>query len=203
MKYLKVFSIAIIAFLSFVQTTFAQTKPTAATPKAVQTPSKAQQPKTAAAAEQPKTATAGKKTAKMKQSKADKTAKATKKEEGGAPTATPNRKGRKKQTNKASKSSDANAPAQHALIGSLPNKAPQPKAEKTPQTKAQGVSTAPAKTNNKGLNKSSSNNAPIISDKDQMIGHDAKGRQMYRGPRGGEYYLNSSGSKTYTKPEKQ
>ncbi|MBO9618978.1 MAG: hypothetical protein J7539_08085 [Niabella sp.] len=34
---------------------------------------------------------------------------------------------------------------------------------------------------------------------DQSIGTDAKGRTLYRGPRGGTYYINSNGHKEYVK----
>ncbi|AHF14097.1 hypothetical protein [Niabella soli] len=34
---------------------------------------------------------------------------------------------------------------------------------------------------------------------DQTIGTDAKGRTLYRGPRGGTYYINKNGHKEYVK----
>ena len=37
---------------------------------------------------------------------------------------------------------------------------------------------------------------------DKVIRKDDKGRDIYGGPRGGEYYINSNGNKTYVKNEK-
>ena len=36
---------------------------------------------------------------------------------------------------------------------------------------------------------------------DKIIGKDDKGRTIYEGPRGGRYYINSNGNKTYTKKD--
>ena len=36
---------------------------------------------------------------------------------------------------------------------------------------------------------------------DKVIGKDDKGRTIYEGPRGGRYYINSNGNKTYVKKD--
>ena len=53
----------------------------------------------------------------------------------------------------------------------------------------------------KPANKPSATVAKATAGSDQVIGKDAKGRTMYRGPRGGEYYINASGNKEYTKKD--
>ena len=35
------------------------------------------------------------------------------------------------------------------------------------------------------------------SSSDKSVGKDDKGRTIYEGPRGGRYYINSNGNKTY------
>ena len=36
-----------------------------------------------------------------------------------------------------------------------------------------------------------------VAGSDKVIGKDDKGRTIYEGPRGGKYYINASGNKTY------
>lgn len=36
-----------------------------------------------------------------------------------------------------------------------------------------------------------------VTGQDKSVGKDAKGRTIYEGPRGGRYYINSNGNKTY------
>ena len=36
-----------------------------------------------------------------------------------------------------------------------------------------------------------------VAGQDKSFGKDAKGRTIYEGPRGGKYYINSNGNKTY------
>ena len=36
---------------------------------------------------------------------------------------------------------------------------------------------------------------------DKITGKDDKGRTIYEGPRGGRYYINSNGNKTYIKKD--
>ena len=36
---------------------------------------------------------------------------------------------------------------------------------------------------------------------DKQIGKDEKGRSIFQGPRGGQYYINSNGNKTYLKAD--
>jgi PBCV-specific basic adaptor domain len=38
---------------------------------------------------------------------------------------------------------------------------------------------------------------------DKTVGTDDKGRTIYEGPRGGQYYINSNGNKTYLKADKK
>ena len=38
---------------------------------------------------------------------------------------------------------------------------------------------------------------------DKAIGKDEKGRTIYEGPRGGHYYINANGNKTYIKRDKE
>ena len=40
---------------------------------------------------------------------------------------------------------------------------------------------------------------PKTTTPDKMIGTDAKGRQIFQGPRGGKYYITSKGNKEYIK----
>lgn len=40
---------------------------------------------------------------------------------------------------------------------------------------------------------------PVTTSADQSVGADAKGRTLYRGPRGGTYYINKNGHKEYVK----
>ena len=40
---------------------------------------------------------------------------------------------------------------------------------------------------------------PKTNTPDKMIGTDAKGRQIFQGPRGGKYYITSKGNKEYIK----
>lgn len=62
----------------------------------------------------------------------------------------------------------------------------------TPQTH-----TTQAKTNT--VRQPSPSTAKATDGSDQIIGKDAKGRTLYRGPRGGEYYINAEGNKEYIK----
>jgi len=38
---------------------------------------------------------------------------------------------------------------------------------------------------------------PAAKNNDKIIGTDAKGNKVYQGPKGGQYYINSKGVKTY------
>ena len=42
-----------------------------------------------------------------------------------------------------------------------------------------------------------------VAGEDKQIGKDDKGRTIYEGPRGGQYYINSNGNKTYLKADKK
>ena len=42
-----------------------------------------------------------------------------------------------------------------------------------------------------------------VSGGDKSIGKDDKGRTIYQGPRGGQYYINSNGNKTYLDADKK
>ena len=40
-----------------------------------------------------------------------------------------------------------------------------------------------------------------VAGADKSLGKDDKGRQIFEGPRGGQYYINSNGNKTYLKAD--
>ena len=40
-----------------------------------------------------------------------------------------------------------------------------------------------------------------VAGADKQIGKDEKGRTIFQGPRGGQYYINSNGNKTYLKAD--
>lgn len=99
-----------------------------------------------------------------------------------------------------------------ASDGNKPKKNKKPKNEAA--TQAAGNSTAGNKT--KSEEKSSKMNAgnskiskpanraeKPSAGNDKVIGKDAQGRTLYEGPRGGQYYINGNGNKTYVKPDKQ
>ena len=47
---------------------------------------------------------------------------------------------------------------------------------------------------NPSQSKSKSNSVKVEG---EFLGNDAKGRKIYEGPRGGQYYINGNGNKTY------
>ncbi|MBK6977996.1 MAG: hypothetical protein IPH28_13570 [Cytophagaceae bacterium] len=52
----------------------------------------------------------------------------------------------------------------------------------------------------KGTQANTTTQRKVASD-DKSIGKDDKGRTIYEGPRGGRYYINSNGNKTYIKKD--
>ena len=42
-----------------------------------------------------------------------------------------------------------------------------------------------------------------VAGADKQVGKDEKGRTIFEGSRGGQYYINSNGNKTYLKAEKK
>ena len=69
------------------------------------------------------------------------------------------------------------------------------KSEKKTTTKPKAVA------KNDDGKEADANTRKKLAGADKTIGKDDKGRTIYEGPRGGQYYINSNGNKTYLKAD--
>jgi colicin import membrane protein len=88
--------------------------------------------------------------------------------------------------------------------------APAPKPKPKPKPKQDDDDAPPANVKGKGGSGGRSNsgggrsnnvNSGTVDKDDTPCGKDDKGRQLYRGPKGGCFYINSNGNKTYVERE--
>jgi colicin import membrane protein len=75
------------------------------------------------------------------------------------------------------------------------------KVEKLPTTTTSAATEQTTKTSTKAPKLNARKNNQNTNADDKSIGKDAQNRTIYRGPRGGEYYINSAGNKVYTKKD--
>ena len=96
------------------------------------------------------------------------------------------------------------APAATATAAAAPKKEKKvkaPKADATATAPAAAATTAPAAAPAKV--KKAAKVAATPANDDVVKGTDDKGRTIYEGPKGGQYYINSNGNKSYLKADKK
>lgn len=72
--------------------------------------------------------------------------------------------------------------------------------ESSTQIKIQSTKTKTSPSNNE--KEADAKTRKKVAGDDKLIRRDEKGRSLYQGPRGGVYYINSNGTKTYVTPDK-